>query len=125
MPHRASAARRNAGSGGLSALVLVLTLTACSSVGAAPPASSPPPGEVPTVVLEATSFVPADVRIDSGTAVTWRWAGGMAHDVAGSDFASPIQTDGTFTHTFEQPGAYDYWCNLHSGMKGTVTVVSS
>lgn len=125
MQHMGGAARRNAGSGGLSALVLVLTLTACSSVGAPPQASSPSPGDGPTVVLEAASFAPADVRIESGTAVTWRWAGGMAHDVAGSDFASPIQTDGTFTHTFKQPGAHDYWCNLHSGMKGTVTVVSS
>lgn len=125
MQHRGSAARRNAGSGGLSVLVLVLTLSACASVGAAPPASSTSLGEGPTIVLEASSFEPADVRIDSGTAVTWRWAEGMAHDVVGSDFASAIQTDGTFTHTFEQPGAYDYWCNLHPGMKGTVTVVSS
>jgi len=125
MQHRGSAARRNVGSAGLSVLVLVLTLSACATVGAAPPASSPPPGEGPTVVLEASSFAPADVRIDPGTTVTWRWAEGMAHDVVGSDFASAIQTEGTFTHTFEQPGAYDYWCNLHPGMKGTVTVVSS
>lgn len=125
MQHRGSAARRNAGSGGLSVLVLVLTLSACASVGASPPAGSLPAGEGATVVLEASSFEPADVLIDSGASVTWRWAGGMAHDVTGSNFASPIQTGGTFTHTFEQPGTYDYWCNLHPGMRGTVTVVSS
>jgi len=125
MQHRGSTARRNAGSGGLSVLVLVLTLSACASAGAAPPASSSPLGEGPTVVLEATSFEPADVRVESGTTVTWQWAGGAAHDVTGPEFASGIQTDGTFAYTFNQPGAYDYWCNLHPGMKGTVTVLSS
>ena len=125
MQHRGSAARRNAGSGGLSVLVLVLTLSACASVGASPPAASLPAGEGPTVVLEGSSFEPADVLIDSGTSVTWLWSGGVAHDVMGSDFTSGIQTDGTFTHTFEQPGTYDYWCNLHPGMTGAVTVTSS
>lgn len=125
MQHSGSAARRKAGSGGLSILALVLTLSACAPVDATPPASSTPPGAGPTVVLEATSFEPADVLIDSGTPVTWRWAGGVAHDVVGSDFASAIQTDGTFSHTFDRAGTHDYWCNLHPGMKGTVTVVSS
>jgi plastocyanin len=125
MQHRDRAEGRNAGSGALSAIALVLALTACASGAGASPEPSDPTSDGQTVVLEANSFEPADLRIDSGTAVTWRWAGSMAHDVVGSDFASAIQTDGTFTHTFDQPGAYDYWCNLHPGMKGTLTVVSS
>lgn len=125
MQHRGSAARPKTGSGGLSVLVLVLTLNACASVGAAPPAPSAPLGEGQTVVLVATSFEPADLLVESGTTVRWQWAGGVAHDVTGQDFASAIQTEGTFAHTFNQPGAYDYRCNLHPGMKGTVTVVSS
>jgi len=110
--------------GGLSALGLVLALTACTSAGAAPPNASTPT-EGSTIVLEATSFQPAEMHVESGATVTWQWAGSVAHDVTGPDFASGIQTDGTFTYTFNQPGAYYYWCNLHPGMKGTVTVVSS
>ena len=125
MQHRDRAENRNVGRGGLSALALVLALTACASGAGASPQPSGPTRDGQKVVIEATSFEPADLLIDSGTAVTWQWAGGVAHDVVGSNFASAIQTDGTFTYTFNQPGAYDYWCNLHPGMKGTVTVVSS
>ena len=125
MQHRDRAESRNIGRGGLSALALVLALTACASGSGASPQPSGPTRDGQTVVIEATSFEPADLLIDSGTAVTWQWAGGVAHDVVGSNFASAIQTDGTFTYIFDQPGAYDYWCNLHPGMKGTVTVVSS
>lgn len=125
MQHRDRAESRNVGRGGLSALALVLALTACASGAGASPQPSGPTRDGQKVVIEATSFEPADLLIDSGTAVTWQWAGGVAHDVVGSNFASAIQTDGTFTYTFNQPGAYDYWCNLHPGMKGTVTVVSS
>ena len=125
MQHRDRAESRNIGRGGLSALALVLALTACASGAGASPQPSGPTRDGQKVVIEATSFEPADLLIDSGTAVTWQWAGGVAHDVVGLNFASAIQTDGTFTYTFNQPGAYDYWCNLHPGMKGTVTVVSS
>jgi plastocyanin len=47
----------------------------------------------------------------------------MPHDVSGDGFKSEIQTEGTFSHTFEDAGAYPYFCTLHSVMKGTVTVV--
>jgi plastocyanin len=124
MQHDSRAGYRSA-HGRLSALALVLALTACTSAGAAPPTPSTPTEEGSTIVLEATSFQPADLLVESGTTVTWQWAGGTAHDVTGPDFASGIQTDGTFAYTFDQPGAYDYWCNLHPGMKGTVNVVSS
>jgi plastocyanin len=123
MRHTGRGKDRNV-TGRMSAVALVLALTACTSVGAAPPTPSTPTEEGSTIVLEATSFQPADLVVEPGTTVTWQWAG-TAHDVTGPDFASGIQTDGTFAYTFDQPGAYDYWCNLHPGMKGTVNVVSS
>jgi Copper binding proteins, plastocyanin/azurin family len=58
--------------------------------------------------------------------VTWVWDDeGMAHDVSGDGFKSEIQTEGTFSHTFEESGDYPYVCTLHSGMRGTVTVFGS
>jgi len=47
----------------------------------------------------------------------------MPHDVSGDGFNSEIQTEGIFSHTFEEVGAYPYLCTLHSGMRGTVTVL--
>jgi plastocyanin len=29
---------------------------------------------------------------------------------------------GTYSHTFNTPGTYDYLCTLHSNMTGTITV---
>ena len=77
------------------------------------------------MVLNASTFDPTDTVVSTGSTVTWQWAGGVAHDVASDSFASDIQTDGTFRHTFDEVGTYDYFCNLHPGMRGTVAVVSS
>jgi len=112
---------------GLMAIVAVtVAVTACASGADAPPEPAPPGSDEGTVVmLEAVSFDPTDTVVHAGTAVTWQWAGGVAHDVTSDNFASDIQTDGTFQHTFDEVGTYGYWCNLHPGMKGTVTVVSS
>jgi plastocyanin len=49
----------------------------------------------------------------------------MTHDVSGDGFKSEIQSEGTFSHTFEDSGGYPYGCSLHSGIRGTVTVVDS
>ena len=49
----------------------------------------------------------------------------MPHDVSGEAFRSEIQTEGSFTHTFDETGDYPYVCTLHSGMRGTVTVVDA
>ena len=112
--------------GVISIVAVTLAVTACVSGAAASPETAPPgAGDSTVVVLEAVVFDPADSVVPTGSTVTWQWAGGVAHDVTSDDFASEIQTAGTFAHTFDEVGTYGYWCNLHSGMKGTVTVVSS
>jgi plastocyanin len=32
-------------------------------------------------------------------------------------------TEGTFSHTFDHAGVYDYVCTLHGNMRGTVFVL--
>ena len=49
----------------------------------------------------------------------------MSHDVSGDGFKSEIQTEGTFSHTFDDAGDYPYVCTLHAGMRGTLTVVDA
>ena len=112
--------------GVIAIVVVTVAVTACVSGGGASPEPAPPgTGDGTVVVLEAVNFDPADTVVPTGSTVTWQWAGGVAHDVTSDDFASEIQTDGIFTHTFDEEGTYGYWCNLHPGMKGTVTVFSS
>jgi plastocyanin len=75
-----------------------------------------------TIALQDDVFVPADVEIAAGEAVAWKWEGKNPHNVAGSGFKSKIQTSGTFTRTFAKAGSFDYRCEVHPVMTGTVVV---
>lgn len=78
------------------------------------------------------SFAPVAVHVDPGTTVTWQWSGkGGAHNVVAEDNSfnsgSPVAKAGTtFTHTFEEDGVNNYYCQPHrsQGMKGSVAVGS-
>lgn len=88
------------------------------------------------VDLNAFSFS-ANVTINAGDTVQWDWKAGFHNvtSVFGSPeaFASPTQSAGAFTHTFNTPGTFWYYCSIHgsdnldgtaSGMAATVTVVA-
>ena len=109
-----------------SAALAVLSLFALAGCGGDSDASASPepagPAPAATIELEPVSFTPAKVTIEAGETVRWEWKGGVQHDVAGKGFKSKVMSKGTFSHTFEEPGTYDYKCNVHPTMKGTVTV---
>lgn len=75
-------------------------------------------------------FAPPAVAVVPGTTVEWRWTGkGGGHDVRADNGAfhsgELVSAKGhTFTHTFEAPGVYKYYCTPHRGMgmKGAVFV---
>ncbi|MFB6293786.1 MAG: halocyanin domain-containing protein [Halonotius sp.] len=76
------------------------------------------------------SFAPAAVRIAPGTTVVWEWTGrGGQHNVVAKDgtFESKLYLNKgeTFSHAFETPGVYKYYCAPHRmrGMLGVVEVV--
>jgi plastocyanin len=83
------------------------------------------------VSMQNIQFQPADVTVKAGETVTWTNDEGVPHDVEGSgpggEFSSGpeggMQQDDTFSHTFDEPGKYEYVCRVHApGMAGTVTV---
>lgn len=106
----------------VSAALVALALASC-----VPDSTTPEPGPVtkdPIVSLENTSFMPNAVTVQSDTTVTWEWKDDQVqHDVVFEEVRSDIQASGTFQHTFEEPGTYEYVCSLHPNMKGTVFVV--
>ncbi len=69
-------------------------------------------------------FDKASVVVQVNSAVTWTWTGQVGHSVTftgGPD--SGVQPSGTFQRTFTSTGVFNYFCKVHGGMTGSVTVV--
>lgn len=89
-----------------------------------------PTGEVVEVTLTANqTFSPAEISISPGTTVRWVNESQESHTVTpdGHDewsSASLTQEGQTFTHTFDEAGDFDYYCEPHLalGMTGRVVV---
>ena len=81
-------------------------------------------GSVITIVNFA--FSPATITIESGTTVTWINEDSVGHTVtsdSGSELDSPLlKKSEVYTHTFNTPGTYQYYCAPHPAMKGTIIV---
>lgn len=102
---------------------LVVAATACDDAGSSATSEAPVAGTEVAVV--DNDFEPAALEVEAGDTVTWTWEGGNQHDVAFDQVASEIQTGGTWTRTFDEPGEYDYLCTVHPNMQGTVVVTAS
>ena len=84
------------------------------------------PGSV-VVPISNFAFLPAEVRIRAGQTVTWLNCedDATAHTTHSDDevWSSPLLSPGTaFSHTFDQPGTFDYHCDPHPFMTGRVVV---
>lgn len=114
------------------ALVAVVALVGCTS--SAPPAtstapstsgsSSAPAANATAVTIANFAFTPGEVTIKAGDTVTWTNNDTVAHTVTGNGFDSgSIPQGGTYSHTFDTAGSFDYHCTFHPQMApGKVTV---
>jgi plastocyanin len=105
---------------GLSGSPLTFTATATTEA---------PTGSTVNVVNDR--FEPAAITVAAGTTVTWTWpTGSLNHNVVPasgnqpSGSGSPQNGPATYQFTFNTPGTYSYFCQVHgsAGMSGTVTV---
>ena len=77
------------------------------------------------VVLDNFSFAPAMAAVAAGSTVTWTNRDDVPHNIVSTDqkFKSPVlDTDEQFSHTFDAPGTYKYFCSIHPKMTGQVVV---
>lgn len=102
------------------ALVMALALAACDNTGG--DLSAEQAVATTEVSVVDNEFEPSVIEISAGDTVRWTWSGSAPHDVDGEGFKSEVQDTGTFQHTFETAGEYQYVCNIHSGMTGLVVV---
>jgi len=78
-----------------------------------------------TVKIDNFTFAPSTLTVKAGTNVTWRNEDDIPHTVASSTrvFKSKaLDTDDSFSFTFNDAGTYEYFCSLHPHMKGTIVV---
>jgi len=77
------------------------------------------------VQIDNFSFSPPTATIPVGGTVTWMNKDDVPHNIVSTthDFKSPVlDTDEQFSHRFDKPGGYEYFCSLHPKMTGRVTV---
>jgi plastocyanin len=77
------------------------------------------------VVVDNFSFAPATTTVPVGTTITWTNRDDVPHNVVSTEqkFKSPVlDTDEKFSHTFDAPGTYKYYCSIHPKMTGEVVV---
>jgi plastocyanin len=129
-----------------SAVLLAAALTGCtssssSSEGTTSTASSTADG--PVIELSRLMYMPATLEIAAGTAVTWTNDESISHTVTsgmptGVDSSTSLRSgeepDGlfdeqlpkqgdSFTFTYDEPGTYPYYCDIHKGMNAEIVVV--
>jgi plastocyanin len=79
-----------------------------------------------SVSIGKMRFSPSVVTVQKGAKVTWKQADKVPHTVTATDnsFSSPRLTmNGEFSHVFDQPGTYTYYCTIHPSMRGEIRVV--
>jgi plastocyanin len=71
-------------------------------------------------------FTPATLEVAAGTNVVWLNNDEFDHYIISED-KTTLDSDAfgqgaTYQHTFAAPGTYEYYCNIHNQMKGTIVV---
>jgi amicyanin len=77
------------------------------------------------VMVDNFSFAPTTASVPVGTTVTWTNRDDVPHNVVSTEqqFKSPVlDTDEQFSHRFDAPGTYQYFCSIHPKMTGRVVV---
>lgn len=80
-----------------------------------------------TIVLNDYGFSPSIITTTVGTEVTWANHDVVWHTVTGNDLtfnSGALRIQSSFRHTFEEPGEYEYFCAIHSSMRGKMVVVA-
>ena len=114
------------------ALALAAAIAACGGGGArerptadsvAPPGASRSTPAGATVDMADLRFEPRRLTVERGRTVTFRNVGKVTHNAKGRTFFSRVvEPGGSYRHTFDRPGTFDYVCTFHPGMEGILTV---
>jgi plastocyanin len=99
-----------------------LTTLALSLAASASHAAS---ADADRIVIRNFMFQPTTVTIKAGSTVTWVNMDEEPHttvSVAGLFRSAALDTNGSYSFTFDKPGTYLFVCSLHPQMTGTIVV---
>ncbi len=78
------------------------------------------------VDIQNFAYNPDPLTIPVGGTVTWTNRDAEPHTATARDRevlqSGALKQGESFTETFEQPGTYEYFCEFHPNMKGTLVV---
>jgi len=110
----------------LAITVLIITLV---SISGCTQSSGDQGGSQPganAIEIKSYAFSPSELTIKKGETVTWTNKDPTSHTItsdSGDELDSgPLSSGGTYSHTFNNVGTFDYHCSIHSTMKGKVIV---
>lgn len=70
------------------------------------------------------TFTPSDLTVHAGDTVTWMNEDSDAHTVSsvggGPLYSGSLGRQQRYSYMFSSPGTYDYRCDIHPDMRGTV-----
>lgn len=82
--------------------------------------------EATTVDIKDLAYQPTTIEIPVGATVTWTNSDTVPHTVTARDRAAlqsgTLDPGATFSQTFAAPGTFDYFCEFHANMKGSIVV---
>jgi len=82
------------------------------------------PGVVEIDIVDF-AFEPDTLTVPAGTTIVWTNKGDTTHTVTDADArfdSGPLEPNASFTLTFADPGTFDYFCDFHEEMRGTIVV---
>jgi plastocyanin len=108
-------------------------LTEALSGAAGEAADSAATGDDTEAVADATmvdikdlAYMPDSVEIPVGATVTWTNSDTVPHTATAKDRealqSGTLNQGDSYSQTFDQPGTFDYFCEFHANMKGTIIV---
>ena len=108
-----------------SAAVAGAMLAGSTLTAQAEEAKAAPDAKSVEVHIDNFAFTPAELTIAPGTSVKWTNRDDIPHTVTEKGIAwksKTMDTDESFTHTFEAAGEVTYFCSLHPHMTGKIIV---
>lgn len=112
-----------------------------SSSGGSSPSSAPAGSQSggTKITTKLLKFEPDKLTVPQGTTVTWSVPDSLVHTVTTGTFTigsdglrtsenpdgiinQPLKKGQDVTYKFDKPGTYTYYCSIHKGMRGEITV---